>query len=140
MNNMPHIFEIVLTKPGMCLPVTNYDTAVSFILGANFACPCNCLEGFHEWLIPKLGIGNNLMWTELVLMLAFPNCQSPRAALDKLDDHLPVLNFLHELLTEFWDVKKQDGLRLVYLNYEKWLRTQDWYDQTSSKWIDFDGV
>ncbi len=140
MDNMPHVFEIVLTKPDMCLPVTNYDTAVSFILGANSACLCDCLEGFREWLMIKIGIDSNLMWTELVLALAFPNSESPRAELDNLTNHLPVLNFLHELLTEFWDVKKQGGLRLVFLKYEKWLRTQNWYNQTSPDWFDFDGV
>lgn len=135
---LPYEIEVMLTRPGMCLTEVSYDSAVAYLMGANAICHGGILHGFREWLIPKVNGRNNNMWSELVLALDFPDSESPRTNLEQLSDHKPVISFLHQILKEFWDERNQKGLRIIFLNYEKWLRKQDWYDPTSPKWFDWE--
>ncbi|QDV21595.1 hypothetical protein Pan153_62850 [Gimesia panareensis] len=135
---LPYDIEVMLTRPGMCLSEVSYDSAVAYLMGANMTCHGGILHGFQEWLMIKIEIDTNLMWSELVLHFALPNSESPRDELEKLSDHKPLISFLHQMLKEFWRERNEKGLRIIFLNYEKWLRKRDWYDPTSSKWFDWE--
>ncbi|MFI4849313.1 MAG: hypothetical protein ACIAZJ_09470 [Gimesia chilikensis] len=135
---LPYEIEMMLTRPGMCLSEVSYDSAVAYLMGANMNCHGGILHGFQEWLMIKIDISTNLMWSELVLHFALPNSASPRDELGQLSDHKPLIAFLHQMLKEFWDERNEKGLRIIYLNYEKWLRKRDWYDPTSPKWFDWE--
>jgi hypothetical protein len=136
--DLPYEIEVMLTRPGMCLTEVSYDSAVAYLMGANAICHGGILHGFQEWLMIKIDISTNLMWSELVLHFALPNSASPRDELAQLSDHKPLIAFLHQMLKEFWDERNEKGLRIIYLNYEKWLRKRDWYDPTSPKWFDWE--
>src|SRR4051794_24321488 len=57
------------------------DVAVAYINGfASSHGGCQLLA-LREWLITKLGFGNNLTWAGLMLHLAFPGSESPRQIL-----------------------------------------------------------
>ena len=85
------------------------------------------LVGFREWLITKLGDGNNLSWPALVSHLAFLGAESLRQPL-QIRGHGPGVDLLFRLLEEFWQKREApDGLCQIYLKYHEWLRTQEWY-------------
>jgi len=78
-----------------------YDVAVAFIDGFDLACEGGVLIGLREWLVPKVGSGNNIVWGGLVLDLAFPTAESPTAELEKDGGHKRAVEFLFALLREF---------------------------------------
>lgn len=136
--DLPYEIEVMLTRPGMCLTEVSYDSAVAYLMGANAICHGGILHGFQEWLLIKNENDTNMFWSELVLYFAFSKCELPRYELEQLSDHKPIIAFLHQMLKEFWDERNEKGLRIIYLNYEKWLRKRDWYDPTSPKWFDWE--
>jgi hypothetical protein len=94
------------------------------------------LAGFREWLIVKLGCGNNLSWCALVLELTFPDAESPRQQLLHNGSQERAVRSLFELLEEFWQERETpDGLRRIYLAYQEWLQHQDWYGPSSPQWV-----
>ena len=76
--NAPYTLRESLTRLGMHIPVVDFDSVSAFVCGFDLATGGGALEGFHEWLVVKLGRGNNSAFTELVLELAFPEAESPR--------------------------------------------------------------
>jgi hypothetical protein len=127
-------FEDIRRRPGMWLPAIDYDVAAAFVLGADSACYGGLLFGFREWLIVKVDGGNNLAWTELLLRLALPETIYPRQQLKQLTDQRPVVDFLFQTICDFVHERdRMDGARSIFLEYEKWLRRQDWYDPDATK-------
>ena len=115
-----------------------FDVGVAFLLGVNAANNNLILEGFREWLIPKLGHGSNLPWSELVLYLVFPDADFPRHCLKQQTDEKNAFDVLFKLLQEFWQERESSyGLRWIYLKYQKWVSKQEWYFPGSPDWFEF---
>jgi hypothetical protein len=132
----PRDFEYVFQKPGMFFSPVEFDIAVAFIQGFDLANCGGVLVGFREWLVIRNGCGNNLAWPELALRLAFPDAESPRQQLVQSSNQKRAVELLFRLLGEFWRERETpQGLRRIYLSYEGWLQSQDWYNSSSSDYI-----
>jgi hypothetical protein len=133
---LPHALQQMTKRPGMYLCPIEFDVAAAFIQGFDLASGGGVLVGFREWLVVKLGYGNNLAWSELVLRLAFPNAESPRQCLLQGGEQKRAVELLFRLLEEFWQEREAPhGLRRIYLRYQEWLQRQDWYGPTSPDYV-----
>jgi hypothetical protein len=125
-------------RPGMFIPWVKYQSIVAFVTGFDAACDGGPLTGFEEWLIPRAGQGNNLAWPGLVLHIAFPDASDPSHVVSSTPEtEKHAIDVLFRTIFEFDDYRsKANGLRRIYLEYEHWLRGQDWYDKDSPQWVD----
>jgi hypothetical protein len=136
--SLPQEIESFMKRPGMYIQPVNLDTACSFLNGYATATVGDPLVGFHEWLVTRVGHGNNLAWPYLIECLAFPDADDPSAERQAADSK-EMVDFLFRSLREFQaDLESRHGLRGVYLRYERWLRTQDWYRSGCPLWIPVD--
>lgn len=105
--------------------------------GYDAAAEGGVLVGFHEWLVPRVGEGANLGWPALVLHLAFPRSKNVHEELRQGGNQTFAIDFLFRTIAEFDDDRsKPEGLRRIYLEYERWLRTQEWYTPDSPGWLE----
>jgi hypothetical protein len=132
------LFDQIRARAGMYVQRPTYTAISSLVLGYDLACEGGVLLGFREWLIPRVGKGNQLAWPALVLMATFPEAENPdevvqhSAAADK-----QAIDALFRLIIEFdEDRSMPDGMRKIFLAYERWLRDQEWYEPGSPGWID----
>jgi hypothetical protein len=122
----------------MYLQEETYAAVSAFVLGYDLAAQGGVLKGFREWLIVRLGAGNNLAWMALVLHLAFPGKSDPQVALQSsAATQRHAMDILFQLIAEFDDYRAApDGLRKIYFEYEQWLRKQNWYGPGSPGWLE----
>jgi hypothetical protein len=126
------LFENVGKRPGMYLHDPKFDAAVGFVDGFNAACDGTALLGLHEWLVAKLGFGNNLAWSALVRELLME--QERAHSTEDLEARL--VRGLFAILVEFLKERRSpNGLRTIFLRYDAWLRSQEWYTPGSPSWI-----
>jgi hypothetical protein len=102
-------FALVAKRPGMFIGRVTYGRMAQFLngydLGAQRAGGPG-LSGFGDWLLARLGRSSTLVWTSIVLQLAFPDQDSYSDALaPEQDEH--ALNVLFTLLDEF--LTERDG-------------------------------
>jgi hypothetical protein len=118
----------------MYLHRVTYAAAAGFVTGYDFALDGAVLEGFREWLIPRVGGCDNLTSTELVLCLAFPDSADPNALIaSDVASERRAIDMLFVLIAEFDAFRDApEGLENVYAEYERWLSTQAWYTSRSS--------
>ncbi len=125
---LPYNVQSVRSAPSMWLPVVSYDTVSAFLAGVDAASDGGFLRGFREWLVVKCDGGNNLHWTEHILYLAFPQEESPRKALGGEQAQRRAIEQLFQHLEEFYTARcDQDGMRHIYVRYQRWLEQQEWY-------------
>jgi hypothetical protein len=120
----------VMRRPGMWFQPVGYDTAVAFLAGYDLACNGGVLVGFKEWLLPQLGYGSNRPWCVLARWLVMPPIRSKRQSLDAetAEAQRLAVERLFRLLEDFLKEREQpEGIRRVYLTYQQWLKTQEWY-------------
>jgi hypothetical protein len=133
---LPKVLEHVKQRPSMYLNATDFDSAVALIIGYNLATPGGLLVGFREWLITRIGGGNNLAWPGLALMLAFPDTNQPGKQLSRKGNQEKAFHLMFQLLEEFWNERESDqGLHGIYFRYHEWLSRQKWYRPGSPGWI-----
>jgi hypothetical protein len=115
----------------MCVQLETFSTATAFLNGYDQALSGRMLDGFREWLILQIGQESNLTWSGLVLELLGDS--------DAQGDPEKLIDELFALLDRFITVRDaHDGLRRIFVQYEGWLRRQDWYTPDSSHWIAFE--
>jgi hypothetical protein len=125
--SLPAPLEGLRRQTGMYVNPPTFDGVVAFIDGYDMALSGGLLVGFREWLIVRANEGNNLTWGALVASLIDHS--------HGRDDKLSIAR-LFATLDEFVALRTADGgLRRIYVHYERWLRTQDWYTPTSPNWI-----
>lgn len=126
--SLPPAIAKIKDRPGMYLRVNTFDVVVSFIDGYNAAVSGGLLVGLREWLIVRVDGANNLAWPEIILFaLGESGVRADQAAL---------INGLFNILEEFMAEREgPDGLRRIYVAYEKWLGHQEWYTPASPDWI-----
>jgi hypothetical protein len=126
-------FEDVRNRIGSYLREPTYACAVALVVGYDLACAGGVLAGFREWLIARLGRGNTLSWDALVLEVAFDGSKDAQQAVRaSAATEKQAIDVLFDLIAELDEVRSApDGLRRIYANYERWLRTQEWFDPSS---------
>jgi hypothetical protein len=132
--SLPEVLGNLRKRPGMYICPVTYDTAVAFVDGYDTATQRGLLVGFHEWLVVKVGEGNNLTWSALVSDLM--QRTTPLKELKNPDDHKAAIEFLFATLDQFLGERDEwGGMRRIYVAYERWLHRQDWYGPSSPDWI-----
>jgi len=102
----------------MYLPKESYDCVCSYMLGMDVACAGDLMDGFHDWLVPTVGHGDNLAWQGLVLYLAFPNSQVPRSRLGDPTNEKVAISCLFMYFESFVNFKQTNGLNKIKLRYQ----------------------
>ena len=123
---LPFDLDHVRRRTLMHLPSDSYDAVASFLLGIDAACHHEFLEGFHDWLVPIVNSGDNLHWTMLVLWIAFPKSNNPRATLRDQPSESLATECLFRCLEEFLRAKQEEhGLDSIRERYNRWLKNQE---------------
>ncbi len=113
-------FESVRRRPRLHGLDGTWGGTVAFVLGFDAATSGGLLSGFREWLIVRLGDGNNLTWAALAERAVTES--DPRETGDSGADEL------FALLDEFLAVKESPaGLVRIFDAYLEWLKGQSWY-------------
>jgi len=123
----------VLKRPGMYLPSTTSDAFVAFLMGYDAGTQGGLLVGLREWLIVKLGTGNNLAWPALLQHWLVQARAQPRSSSESETRSLELITSLLEQFSSERDAPS--GLRRIFASYDAWLRRQEWYTPTSPDWL-----
>ncbi len=111
---------------------TDFEGASAFIDGLDTACNGGVLVGFREWLIVRLGDGNNLAWPELFLRFGFPDSVEARGRGLPAADPDRLVNRLFEVFREFFEERDVVvGLPKIDRRHDAWLHTQPWFRDES---------
>jgi len=139
---LPYDLDGVRTRTTMYVGFAEFDIVAAYIDGLNAATHDSLLLGFREWLVPRVGGGTNLVWSEIVLLyLAFPGVADPRAQLQEAGNHARAIECLFTNLEEFWAERyRSSGMRAIYLRFQAWLKRQEWYSPEFPDWIDDEGI
>ena len=107
-------------RPGMYIfNCESFDAVCGLLRGCDFS--SSCLEGFREFLIVKVGRGDNLIWEVLVLELAHPGYIDNYEAQANIRNAPHEIRVLFDLIEEFLEIRKgHEGLRHIFAAYEKW--------------------
>jgi hypothetical protein len=118
------LFVDVQKRPEMYGLKNTFWSVVPFVLGVDIGTGRLLLTGFEEFLVPKVGFGNNLTWRALVLWLAFPEPEDGNlATLDNPDDDALAVATLFRLLDEFLAIRApRQGFLKIAADYSEWER------------------
>jgi hypothetical protein len=124
---LPLAMDNLRRQTGMFVAPVTLDGVVAFISGYDAALSGGFLVGLREWLVPRLGYGNNLAWNGLILEM-LPTKRNP-------GNEESLIEGLFVLLAEFIEVRQShDGLRRIFVEYEQWLHRQEWYTPEHPGW------
>ena len=115
--------EYVRQRRPFGAPDGSYRSHVIYLAGFDAGTRGALLSGFREWLIPRADRGNNLVWSGLVLLIAFPDREQARHDLDD-EDNTAAVTTLYDLLETFLTDRDGglDGLHRIHVAYEEWLQ------------------
>lgn len=117
--NYRELFESVRRRPALHGLDGTYGSSVAFVLGCDAGTSGVLLAGFREWLIVRLGDGNNLSWPALVERIV----GSAGSGADPANS-----SDLFELLDEFLVLRDdRAGMVKIFDSYLTWLKGQEWY-------------
>ncbi len=104
-------FAAVRQRPGLYGLSGSFGQFAAYLNGVDDGSDGRALAGFREWLAVRLGRGNNLAWSGLVLHLAFPGgWPGLRERLADPEQNAVAVVTLFELLDEFLAERAQpDG-------------------------------
>ncbi len=129
---LPQPLAQFFRSPDMYVPKPEFDVAAGFLQGFDAACGGRVLEGFTEWLVQKIGYGNNLGWTELFLRLAFPDFTAPRTQCLPTADQKQLVNLLAETFSSYWKDREVLGdTKGIMERHAEWLRKQDLFKEST---------
>jgi hypothetical protein len=123
------LFAEIHRRPGMYGLDGSYGQFCAFIQGVDAGNDWQLLAGFREWLVTRLGSGNNLAWQGLVPHLAFPGTDAAgRDVLASPERGRTAVDTLFALLDEFFALRGNTAaLVQIYDDYLGWLKAQSWY-------------
>lgn len=119
-------------RPLMFIRRADIDAASAFLMGFDLARDGEVLAGFREWLVMKLGYGNNFAWPELAIRLGYPE-PLVRPLVLPAEDRERLMGLLFETIEEFW--KEREAARgpgEILRRHSDWLRSQDWYQEVEA--------
>ncbi|HEX2145787.1 MAG TPA: hypothetical protein VHG10_14905 [Glycomyces sp.] len=100
---------LIAQRPGMFTGGVTYERMAQFLNGYDFGTQRAGGPGFiglRNWLLGQLGHSSNLVWTSIVLQIAFPGEDlQPGTLPPEQDEH--ALSLLFALLDEF--LAERDG-------------------------------
>jgi hypothetical protein len=106
----------------------SYRCFTAFVSGCDAGNSRCLLIGFREWLITKVGEGDNLIWESLVLRLTFPEKdRSPQVSSLSSEENALASATCFRLLDEFFQEREQVGNAKIFDNYLNWLKQQTWH-------------
>ena len=119
----------VHARPGMWGLDGSYGQFCVFLTGIDAGNDWQWLSGFREWLIVRADTGNNLAWSGLVLLLAFPDVDTGRRdLLTEPENNKRAVDTLFTALDEFLAQRAaHNGTVAVFDEYLTWLKAQSWY-------------
>lgn len=122
------LFSGIGKRPGLYGLDGSFREFVAFLSGVDAGNDWQLLTGFREWLIVRLGFGDNLVWSGLVLHLAFPGQQSGlRDLMADPENNRIAVDRLFELLDEFLARRAEHGeVVRIFDEYLTWRKTQSW--------------
>jgi hypothetical protein len=112
-------FEDLVTnlcrRPGMYVNLISYGAVCAFLDGFDAGRSGGPLIGLHPWLVLKAGDGNNLHWSGLTLrMLPVEPASDGKASEER------AILALGELLGQFFEHRRQQGLTKIFTDYARW--------------------
>ena len=112
------LFENVRKRPGMYLIHGDFATVVAFVAGCDTS---GLLTGFREWLVTRVGCGDNLVWWALVVRLVAPPDGQHPGKLDAATDARAVA-MLFACLDEFLRLRSEPGgLERIHAAHSAWI-------------------
>jgi hypothetical protein len=130
--SIPPILGDLLSRPAMHVGPATYDAILGYMQGCDAAMRGGLLIGFREWLIVRVGEGNNLAWPELVELVS----EAGEGDRGRASGDARRIAALHDLLGEFYKARNMaNGLRRMMCAYEEWLAEQTWYGPESADWV-----
>jgi hypothetical protein len=106
----------------------SYHDYCTFLLGVDAGNDGGLLTGFTESLVPRVGTGDNLTWTSLVLYLAFPGRTSGLHDEAAGAGRQVAVDLLFTLLDEFFGRRSAaGGTAAIFDEYLTWRKAQSWY-------------
>jgi len=123
----PKLFDEIRRRPGIYGLDGGYRGYCTFLLGLDFGNDGTLLTGFREMLVPRAGSGDNLVWSSLVLHLAFPGRTSGWHAEAVGAGRGAAVDLLFSLLAEFLERRSaQGGTAAIFDEYLTWRKAQSW--------------
>jgi hypothetical protein len=115
-------FEAIHRRPQLYGLDGSYGQFCAYVEGLNAGNDGGLLTGFREWLVTRLGDGDNLTWRALVIHLARPDGPAAgREAVESADHDPAVVAKLFELLGEFFTLRTRPAdLVRIYDEYSTW--------------------
>lgn len=112
------LFDNLRQRPGLFFNgADRYDVMVAFVTGVDIG--DGVLTGFSEWLLPRYGGGNNIVWWGTVRMIALgPGTGALLTADMDEEQHRRAIRVLWALLDEFLAARR--GMRGIYAAYGRW--------------------
>ncbi len=124
----PKLFAEIHRRPGMYGLDGGYRDYCTFLLGVDFGNDGMLLTGFKEMLVVRAGAGDNLVWSALVLHLAFPGLTSGWREEAAGAGRDTAVDTLFSLLAEFFERRSaHGGTAAIFDEYLTWLKAQSWY-------------
>jgi hypothetical protein len=107
-------------RPAMYTGEESYAAVCAFLGGFDLARDGGPLSGFHEWLVIRVGGGDNLHWSGLVKLLVASDPSFPLSA----EHNRLCLDGLFPILSEFLAYRESVGLTRIHQEYAQWLSRQ----------------
>ncbi|WP_328457685.1 MULTISPECIES: hypothetical protein [unclassified Amycolatopsis] len=122
------LFAEIHRRPGLYGLDGGYHDYCTFLLGADAGNDGQLLTGFTESLVPRVGTGDSLTWTSLVLHLAFPGRTAGWREEAAGEGRQHAVDLLFALLDEFLERRAAPGgTAAIFDDYLTWLKAQSWY-------------
>jgi hypothetical protein len=97
------LIATIAQRPGMFIGRVTYECMAQYLSGYDLGAQragSRGLEGLRDWLLGRLGHSSPLVWTSIVLQIAFPEQDlHPELLTPKQEKH--ALNVLFKLLDDF---------------------------------------
>ena len=115
------LFAAVRQRPSLYGLDGSFGQFTAYLSGVDAGTDGEALIGFREWLVVRLGDGDNLTWSGLALQLAFPGgWPGLRDRLADPEQNAVAVSTLFELLDEFLAERaKPDGPRERHRGFER---------------------
>ena len=104
----PKILAEVESRPGMFLRCVTYDSVAALIQGYDLATRSLFLDGFKTWLCSRTPHGHNMVWSVLLLFIAFPESKTPWQELGLPSSEEHAIRTLFSCLRDFCDAGRRD--------------------------------
>jgi hypothetical protein len=122
-----HFSDLIIAickRPQMWLGQPSFDAVCAMLQGYDLALWKAPLLGLRDWLVVRVDGWNNLNWSGLAL-----RCLIGKAAASEAPSSgAELLEPLGQLLVEFLEYRRANGLTMIFADYAEWLTRQDWYE------------